>query len=281
MNETKRRPWSSIEVEATITSYFGMLKRELSGETYNKAQENRELRRFLNGRTQAAVEFKHQNISAVLVELGRIPILGYKSATNYQRLLADTVEDLLARDSSVDEATERSILSSQFKPAVLGGPIDLISSPTVKIETSPWTPRDTGSKRDYLLRESQNRVLGLAGEVAVVAYERRRLNLLGHSKLAARVEHVSVSKGDGLGFDILSFDQDGSDRMIEVKTTRYRGETPFFVTRNEVDASNHFGNAFQIYRLFQFERNPGMFTLRGPIASTCKMVATQYLAIPG
>lgn len=281
MNETTGTAWSADEVAATIDSYFAMLKRELAGEAYNKAQENRKLRARLNGRTQAAVEFKHQNISAVLVELGRIPIFGYKSASNYQRLLADTVEDVLAHDRSLDEATERSILSSQSRPAILGGSIDVISAPSLVIDTAAWTPRESGIRRDYLQRESQNHALGLAGEIAVVAHERRRLQLLGEEKLAAQVEHVSVSKGDGLGFDVRSFDDDGAERMIEVKTTRYRSDIPFFVSRNEVEASTYFGNAFHIYRLFQFEKKPGMFTLRGPVASTCRLTATEFLAAPG
>ena len=62
----------------TVNSYFKMLKLELAGEPYNKSDENARLRGRLNGRSKAAVEFKHQNISAVLLENGWIYIDGYK-----------------------------------------------------------------------------------------------------------------------------------------------------------------------------------------------------------
>ena len=59
--------WSANEVALIVADYFLMLKAELSGEPYSKAQHNRELRPLLNGRSKSSVEFKHQNISAVLV----------------------------------------------------------------------------------------------------------------------------------------------------------------------------------------------------------------------
>jgi hypothetical protein len=62
--------WSHEEVEATVSDYFEMLAMELRGEPYNKAEHNRHLQKLLNNRTKAAVELKHQNISAVLIELG-------------------------------------------------------------------------------------------------------------------------------------------------------------------------------------------------------------------
>jgi hypothetical protein len=90
------------------------------------------------------------------------------------------------------------------------------------------------SKVDYIEREARNSSLGLAGEKLIVAYEQWRLSVAGKEHLAGKVEHVSVTKGDGYGFDILSFEQSGKERFIEVKTTSFAKETPFFVTRNEL-----------------------------------------------
>ena len=41
------------------------------------------------GRTDPSIEFKHSNISAVLVERGQPYIDGYKPRGNYQRMLGD------------------------------------------------------------------------------------------------------------------------------------------------------------------------------------------------
>jgi hypothetical protein len=36
--------------------------------------------------------------------------------------------------------------------------------------------------------------------------------------LAAAVRHVAVFEGDGAGYDVASFELDGSERFVEVKT---------------------------------------------------------------
>jgi hypothetical protein len=82
-----RRDWSRDEVDLIVADYFMMLSAELAGEPYNKSDLNRDLRPLLNGRTKSSVEFKHQNISAVLVGMGLPYIDGYKPARNYSQTL--------------------------------------------------------------------------------------------------------------------------------------------------------------------------------------------------
>lgn len=62
--------WTQEEVEATVTDYLEMLAQELRGLPFNKAEHNRALQQKLNRRTRASIERKHQNISAILIELG-------------------------------------------------------------------------------------------------------------------------------------------------------------------------------------------------------------------
>ena len=47
------------------------------------------------GRTHRSVEFKHQNISAVLDELGMPWIPGYKPKRNYQNAIFDAIDRYL------------------------------------------------------------------------------------------------------------------------------------------------------------------------------------------
>lgn len=70
--------WSAEEVAATVADYLVMLKHELLREPYNKKDHNRHLQELLNNRSAGAIEFKHCNISAVLLELGFVCIDGYK-----------------------------------------------------------------------------------------------------------------------------------------------------------------------------------------------------------
>ena len=85
--------WSLAEVTATVTDYLAMLTAELAGQRYSKAEHRRALLARLNPvRTAAAVEFKHQNISATMVKLGLPYIRGYKPRSNYQTVLTREIQ---------------------------------------------------------------------------------------------------------------------------------------------------------------------------------------------
>jgi hypothetical protein len=131
---------------------------------------------------------------------------------------------------------------------------------------------------DYDVIEARNRSLGLAGELAVLEVEDRRLRDAGKRTLAARIEHVAKTQGDGLGYDISSFELDGRERLIEVKTTRRAQLTPFHVSGNEVRVSRDLADRYHLYRLFRFEREPKYFVLSGPIDRACRLEPTAFRA---
>jgi hypothetical protein len=83
--------WTEAEVKMIVRDYMEMLSAELRGEAYVKAEHRRRLEAMLNHRTKAAIERKHQNISAVLREMGSPFIQGYKPLRNYQALLKEVV----------------------------------------------------------------------------------------------------------------------------------------------------------------------------------------------
>ena len=69
-NNTKERtPWTSAELDLIVADYLSMLYEDLAGRKYVKARHNAQIAE-LTGRSKAAIEFKHQNVSAVLDELG-------------------------------------------------------------------------------------------------------------------------------------------------------------------------------------------------------------------
>ncbi|MFL6811299.1 MAG: hypothetical protein ACJ8FD_20030, partial [Bradyrhizobium canariense] len=74
--------WTDEELDRIVADYFSMLGEEITGASYNKAAHNRALRDRLD-RSKSSVEFKHRNISAVLVKLGLPRINGYFPAENY------------------------------------------------------------------------------------------------------------------------------------------------------------------------------------------------------
>lgn len=100
--------------------------------------------------------------------------------------------------------------------------------------------------------------------------------------LAEEVRHVSVLDGDGLGYDVRSFDHHGDERYIEVKTTRYARHLPFLVSRNEVDLSEEEPNRFVLYRLFKFgtPRGGGHYELAGSLRSQAQLDPTIFRGLP-
>ena len=62
-------PWTRQEIEAIVADYLEMLMTELAGGTFVKAEHNRVLQ-ALTGRSHGSIEYKHQNISAVMAEFG-------------------------------------------------------------------------------------------------------------------------------------------------------------------------------------------------------------------
>jgi len=130
-------------------------------------------------------------------------------------------------------------------------------------------PRTSPLATNYLEREARNRQLGLAGEEFVINFERARLISINRELLASRIQHVSKLRGDGDGFDVLSFEDSGAERLIEVKTTKYGRETPFFLSRNELSVSQFRSTQYLLYRVFGFRDRPQLFTLKGALSTTC------------
>jgi hypothetical protein len=84
-------PWTDEENDLIVADYFAMLADDVSTRRYSKAEHRRALLPLLNDRSEGSVEFKHQNISAVLKGLGEDWIPGYKPAFNFQMNLVDAV----------------------------------------------------------------------------------------------------------------------------------------------------------------------------------------------
>jgi hypothetical protein len=88
-----------------------------------------------------------------------------------------------------------------------------------------------------------------------------------------------VEIGDGLGFDVLSFDdRDESEKLIEVKTTGLGKFFPFYVTGTEVRCSEDTADQFHLFRVFDFGRAPRVYILTGSLRSACRLEPTQYRA---
>jgi hypothetical protein len=79
------------------------------------------------------------------------------------------------------------------------------------------------------------------------------------------IRWVSAEDGDGAGYDVLSFDLSGRQRLLEVKTTNGSSRTPFFITRNEHALATERPADWCIYRFHLFAKEPRIFTIAPPL----------------
>jgi hypothetical protein len=239
-----------------------MLAAEQERRAYVKSRHSEVLMAQIR-RTHRSVEFKHQNISAVLEEMGLPWIPGYKPKRNYQNAIFGAIDRYLTEHPQILEGKA----PSQSLPAQPGQ--ILVTPPTLQIdEETPVGLQRLVRKYDPVARDYRNRALGKAGEEFVVAFEQRQLADCGRSDLVAKVRWVSAVDGDGAGYDVHSFDPSGHDRLLEVKTTNGSARTPFFVTRNERSLAEERPAEWRIYRVHLFSQTPRIFVIAPPLESS-------------
>ena len=266
--------WSDGELDLIVADYFEMLRMERIGAPYVKAERNRALQE-LTHRSRGSIEFKHQNISAVLNELGMDSIPGYKPMPNYQNALISGIERYLDHRHDILVVPEPTRIQG-----VADDPPLFFESPPI-VDTTPIESAVLSRlirKFDPAARDAQNRALGKRGEERVFFSEQARLKTEAREDLARKVRWVSEELGDGAGYDILSFDGTGKERLIEVKTTVGSQMTPFFLTENERLLSTERPANFRLARLYDFNRSPRAFELEPPLDHAVVLRPTTYRA---
>jgi hypothetical protein len=213
------------------------------------------------GRTHRSVEFKHQNISAVLEEMGLPWILGYKPKRNYQASIFGAIDRYLS--------SNQDVVYEQLPPKVLAVADDsaaFVDAPKLELPSvRPWLLERLVRKFDPVERDLRNRSLGRAGEEFVLEIEKKKLERFRRPDLLKKVRWVSEDEGDGAGYDILSFEPDGRERLIEVKTTNGAARTPFFLSENECQRATASAESWRLYRVHLFAQTPRIFQIAPPL----------------
>lgn len=252
--------WDWLECEACVHDYFDMLGKEMRGEDYKKTNHRQALVPKLRDRSESSVEYKHQNISAVLVELGFPYISGYKPRFNYQAQLRKTVLAHLARQQH-DLERVNAVRDVDRAPFTVNW--DKVLDPKLPEHIPVVEPPERkylARHVNYSQREAENRDLGESGEKFVLEFEKFHLKRAGREDLAKEVEWSSNDQGDGLGYDVRSFPigDDGVAReeemFIEVKTTNSGKYQPFYISQNEVEFSREFNQQYSLYRVYDFRK---------------------------
>ncbi len=260
-----------------------MLDMHIRGKTPHQRELFEQFTVQYPARNVNSIKNKIYNVSACFAALDLPYLENLTPRFNFQRELLDDVQHAAAKNAELLDELAR-LPSQRLGSLIAAPPLDAHVDPP---KLSPDAERFMGQARvqrgpiDYVGREQANAALGLVGEEWVVDFERSRLLTAGRADLAKEVRHVARLDGDGLGYDVRSFDpQNERERFIEVKTTRSGILTPFYLTRNEVEVSKRVPEKFSLYRVHSYGLRTRVYWLDGALEATCDLAAMAYRALP-
>lgn len=129
--------------------------------------------------------------------------------------------------------------------------------------------------KDYISAHKNQMAVGKLGEDLILKYEKECLCALGKSKLNEQVK--IVSDDSSLGYDILSYDADGQEIHIEVKSKagmlKY---LDFYITDNEYKKLKENKNHVIYYVSYLRSKSPFLFKLKGSMINESTLKPVLY-----
>jgi hypothetical protein len=186
-----------------------------------------------------------------------------KHASYYQKRVSDQQYVGKVHDVSVARP-------SQPRPRVAPPP------PPAPPEKSYRAPR----KVDWSALRERGIITGMKGEDVALAIEQEYLRSVGRKDLADKVSNHAQTKGDGLGYDILSFFADGREKYIEVKSTTGPLKSSFYLSKNELGfLGEHKHDAF-LYRICLQNGDASLRVFTAAEIDEQEIVPVQFLVKP-
>jgi hypothetical protein len=271
-------------IRSAVREYFTLLQAELQGRKWWTTARSGILFHRFHAEDRDRIDFRHRQISAILIAHGLPYLHQSRPLPDLDPALTDGVAAYLYNHPNVLELMEQDVFRPARSVPEVGDPETVLVSPPSGDELPRLEATLDRSRLlagvDFLAREQRNHSLATAGQRFVLAFEAARLRSQGLTTHAEAIEHVTADDGDGPGYAIHSYGLDGSDRLIEVKTTRYGRETPFHVSAHEVAMSRRHGSRFWVYRVFSFRDRPRLYMLHGALDQATTLEPTEYRATP-
>lgn len=278
-----RTPEVSNVMRAAVRNYLAKLEAELRGRRSRGDRLGGWRSATSTTNDPRTLERYHQQISALLIAEGLPYLRSQAPLSGAPAGLRRAVAEYLQNHPEIFTRMEAAV----FRPEPLH---DFSQRDLLQALVSAPAPLDAGDAdadiagllagANFLAGEQRNRSLARAGEHFVLAFERQRLHALGLDKYADTVEHSAVELGDHAGYDVQSWETDGSAVFIRIKTTRYGPETPFYLTENELAVAATYGRSYVIYRVFDFPEDPRIYLVTGPLEQRCTLRPTSFRATP-
>jgi hypothetical protein len=218
------------------------------------------------------------HVLGVTWDVGFLPVKLQIGRGQQQVVEPLTAEDLRKVNRASEQLKRRAAVPSTL-PKVKPPSKVFVSPPTL----IPSEKKAKGGRRapfDAAGQSDENAKLGRKGEEWVLMFEKKRLRMAKRADLAAKVVWASETIGDGLGYDIQSFTEDGKTILIEVKTTNGVSGRRFPITDHELNVADVERKRYRLYRVFNFAKNPQIYQLEGALRSQLSLVPMSYTAIP-
>lgn len=192
--------------------------------------------------------------------------------TALKRKTSDRLEQIILRNIFV------WLIYEKFSPTKGLPPNQLIqrSKPQNGVESIPERENNfRGVDVDFQAKARRDKDLGDAGEDLVMKME---VEFLEKKGLHEKAKMVNLVK-DGEGYDVLSFDANGNEKYIEVKTTSGHENTPFYMSANEVEFMRLHPGEYYLYRVYHYDEefNSGeYYILDGDVENQLLMKPLQF-----
>ncbi len=186
------------------------------------------------------------------------------------------------RNSAIThDTTNLSVLDEPITEVAEEIELNIADNPTM-VSKNKSISYKVRAKEDINYSEQQtiSQKIGDRGEELVLRNEIEKTKEWGlPNETLSKVRRVSL-ESDDYGFDILSFDQEGNERYLEVKTTKTNGKNfSFILTRNEFETAKYYGKMYSFVIVFDILSNPRIWYMGNPFVEEpykVKIQPTQY-----
>lgn len=137
-------------------------------------------------------------------------------------------------------------------------------------------------KKHSIEDEIRNKELGYKGELFILNIEKEKVKSELGDFYANKVKQI-LEENDLAGYDILYWNKvDGKiiEKYIEVKTTKFSKNEPFYISSNEVKFSKKNDKSYYLYRIYNYdiEKCTGeYFVIKGNIEKQCNLEPQNYI----
>ena len=216
-------------------------------------------------------KYKNYNIKYEKYRFIKLLQRAQDAVLNESNTTVESVETVVSQTDNKSSAithdkTNLDILDYPITESAEEIELNIADSPTITSKSKSNSNKiRTKEGINYSEQQAISQKIGDRGEELVLRNEIEKIKQWGlPDEILSKVRRVSL-ESDDYGFDILSFDKDGNERYLEVKTTKTNGKNfSFILTRNEFEHAKTYGSRYSFVIVFDILCNPRIWYMGNP-----------------